>query len=269
MPDELAQSDWNAMIMHYLGLDHIGHKAGPNSPNMLPKQQEMDSIVRLIYEAMESSDHHANTLLILAGDHGMNAGGNHGGSGPGETEPALVLASPKFKSMKDVDHRDCPASPEEGTEFRYYDFIEQSDLVPTLAALMGMPVSRNSLGILARQVLGLWQPHQRCELLYQNAKQVLGIVHAAFGAATFQDQVASNQRTEEISDFITCEGKSEGLEGLACRWSQVEHLTGRAKTDSERLSRTLHEVRDTTNTSIISRSLALLDSICDGHANHV
>ena len=27
---ELSQSDWNGMFMHYLGLDHIGHKLGPN-----------------------------------------------------------------------------------------------------------------------------------------------------------------------------------------------------------------------------------------------
>ena len=26
---ELQQQDWNGMIMHYLGLDHIGHKTGP------------------------------------------------------------------------------------------------------------------------------------------------------------------------------------------------------------------------------------------------
>jgi ethanolaminephosphotransferase len=26
---ELENDDWNAMIMHYLGLDHIGHKSGP------------------------------------------------------------------------------------------------------------------------------------------------------------------------------------------------------------------------------------------------
>lgn len=26
---ELSQNDWSAFIMHYLGLDHIGHKAGP------------------------------------------------------------------------------------------------------------------------------------------------------------------------------------------------------------------------------------------------
>jgi ethanolaminephosphotransferase len=29
IPEELLNSDWNAMILHYLGLDHIGHKAGP------------------------------------------------------------------------------------------------------------------------------------------------------------------------------------------------------------------------------------------------
>lgn len=29
IPSELNRSDWNGMIMHYLGLDHIGHKSGP------------------------------------------------------------------------------------------------------------------------------------------------------------------------------------------------------------------------------------------------
>jgi len=28
--DELRAKDWDAWIMHYLGLDHIGHKTGPN-----------------------------------------------------------------------------------------------------------------------------------------------------------------------------------------------------------------------------------------------
>lgn len=36
VPGELLNKDWNAMIMHYLGLDHIGHKAGPrrSSPQL-------------------------------------------------------------------------------------------------------------------------------------------------------------------------------------------------------------------------------------------
>jgi ethanolaminephosphotransferase len=29
VPRELRGGDWDAMILHYLGLDHIGHKAGP------------------------------------------------------------------------------------------------------------------------------------------------------------------------------------------------------------------------------------------------
>lgn len=29
VPDELLREDWSAFILHYLGLDHIGHKSGP------------------------------------------------------------------------------------------------------------------------------------------------------------------------------------------------------------------------------------------------
>jgi len=27
--DELKNDDWNTLVLHYLGLDHIGHKGGP------------------------------------------------------------------------------------------------------------------------------------------------------------------------------------------------------------------------------------------------
>ncbi|KAL8694507.1 MAG: hypothetical protein Q9218_000837 [Villophora microphyllina] len=30
IPAQLQRDDWNGMILHYLGLDHIGHKMGPN-----------------------------------------------------------------------------------------------------------------------------------------------------------------------------------------------------------------------------------------------
>ena len=29
IPGELLNDDWAGLIMHYLGLDHIGHKSGP------------------------------------------------------------------------------------------------------------------------------------------------------------------------------------------------------------------------------------------------
>lgn len=30
IPDELENEDWSTLVLHYLGLDHIGHKAGPS-----------------------------------------------------------------------------------------------------------------------------------------------------------------------------------------------------------------------------------------------
>ena len=58
---------------------------------MVPKQQEMDAVVKQIYEAMATKDYLNSTLLVLLGDHGMNDAGNHGGSAPGR--PHQLLSS--------------------------------------------------------------------------------------------------------------------------------------------------------------------------------
>jgi ethanolaminephosphotransferase len=168
VPEELRNDDWNTMVLHYLGLDHIGHKAGPrrqeylvpslrndanfSSPNMVPKQREMDAVVSQIYEAIETKDHFHSTLLVLIGDHGMNDAGNHGGSTPGETSPALVFISPKLKRIGSVYGAPAPFQ----DDFQYYSTIEQSDIAPTLGGLLGFPVPRNNLGAFVPEFLPLW-----------------------------------------------------------------------------------------------------------------
>lgn len=158
------------MIMHYLGLDHIGHKTGPKGqvhresrlmkhanfdvrPQMIPKQVEMDGIVQLIYEAIKSKEGLESTLLVLAGDHGMNDAGNHGGSAEGETSPALVFISPKFMTIS--NGHPCPLYLPHG-RYNYYESVEQSDIAPTLAALLGFPVPLNNMGVLISKFLPLW-----------------------------------------------------------------------------------------------------------------
>jgi hypothetical protein len=37
-------------------LDHIGHLSGPNSELMIPKQKQMDNIVKLMYEKLLEKD---------------------------------------------------------------------------------------------------------------------------------------------------------------------------------------------------------------------
>jgi ethanolaminephosphotransferase len=119
---------------------------------MIPKQREMDSIVSQIYEAIETQDYLKSTLLILCGDHGMNDAGNHGGSAPGETSPALVFVSPKLKAI--AARLEVPAKFQE--DFQYYTTIEQSDIAPTLGALLGFPVPRNNLGAFIPNFLPFW-----------------------------------------------------------------------------------------------------------------
>jgi ethanolaminephosphotransferase len=124
---------------------------------MIPKQQEMDNIVRDIYSAIENEDHLSKTLFVLCGDHGMNEGGNHGGSAAGETSPALVFMSPKLKDLTQRTDKASPTKPKDGGgEFEYYRMVKQSDIAPTLAGLLGFPVPRNNLGVFIKEMLDFW-----------------------------------------------------------------------------------------------------------------
>lgn len=120
---------------------------------MLPKQKEMDGIVEQIYTAIETQKHLQDTLLVLCGDHGMNDAGNHGGSAPGETSPALVFMSPKFRKIFAGDESPIAAT----DEFQFYETVEQSDIAPTLAGLLGFPVPRNNLGNFIHQFFPMWR----------------------------------------------------------------------------------------------------------------
>ncbi|KAK5654153.1 hypothetical protein OQA88_7584 [Cercophora sp. LCS_1] len=205
--DELKNDDWNTMILHYLGLDHIGHKGGPRSVHMIPKQREMDGIVRQIFNAIESEPHLQSTLFIVCGDHGMNDAGNHGASSPGETSPALVFLSPKLKALKSSAQAPLPDT----EDFQYYTAVEQSDIAPSLAALLGFPIPKNNLGALIPDFLPLWANREdQAQLLMQNANQILDIITAAFGSQILD----AHSQTD-------CSNPESDYGELACKWRDV------------------------------------------------
>ncbi|EDO45110.1 predicted protein [Nematostella vectensis] len=96
---ELSSKDWDVMILHYLGLDHIGHLAGPSSPLIGPKLQEMDDILRDIHRNLIHWDQEMGThsAIVLCGDHGMSDSGSHGGASLPETLTPLVFLSSRLK----------------------------------------------------------------------------------------------------------------------------------------------------------------------------
>lgn len=52
-PDENKKPTFDFLVLHYLGLDHIGHLEGARSPKIKPKLIEMDEVVKKIYTAMQ------------------------------------------------------------------------------------------------------------------------------------------------------------------------------------------------------------------------
>ncbi|PYH66052.1 mannose-ethanolamine phosphotransferase LAS21 [Aspergillus vadensis CBS 113365] len=209
---ELSRDDWSAFIMHYLGLDHIGHKAGPQSPYMTTKQQEMDSIVANIYTSMEQQQHLQSTLFVLCGDHGMNDAGNHGGSSVGETSPALLFISPKFQALDIL--RQSPT--DSHSDFQYYRTVEQTDITPTLAGLLGLPIPLNSLGVFIPELLDLWETRsQRIDVLLSNSRQILRKMKETF----------PNHNFDISSVKFACDtGPLVGVDLALCAWFRVNIL---------------------------------------------
>ncbi|KAG7660734.1 LAS21 [[Candida] subhashii] len=166
--------EWDGLILHYLGLDHIGHKGGPESVYMKPKHQEMDEVLTRLYEYVELRKQKENEdiLIVLMGDHGMNEIGNHGGSSTGETSSAMVLISPKVNQEK----REAPLP--NNDEYSYYHKISQIDLVPTLSTLLNFPIPKNSLGVISKEVLDLWPQEDRIRVLIENCKQIMQLYEA-------------------------------------------------------------------------------------------
>lgn len=47
-----ACNDWDLMILHYLGLDHIGHVQGPHGDAMPSKIREMDLVLQKVVSGL-------------------------------------------------------------------------------------------------------------------------------------------------------------------------------------------------------------------------
>ncbi|APA15144.1 hypothetical protein sscle_14g099140 [Sclerotinia sclerotiorum 1980 UF-70] len=129
------KADWDVMFAHYLGVDHAGHRYGPNHPAMTSKLQQMDIMIRGLVDKLDD-----DTLLVIMGDHGMDGKGDHGGESDDEVEAALWMYS-----KKGIFGRTDPTfvTPPQNAKTRP---VNQIDLVPTLALLLGLPIPFNNLG---------------------------------------------------------------------------------------------------------------------------
>ncbi|MCJ1403816.1 mannose-ethanolamine phosphotransferase gpi13 [Xylographa trunciseda] len=178
---------WDVLFAHFLGVDHAGHRYGPNHPAMTAKLLQMDVILRQLIESLDDQ-----TLLVVMGDHGMDAKGDHGGESDDEVEAALWMYSKKgiFGRSK-TEYVNPPATAKERA-------VAQIDLVPTLSLLLGMPIPFNNLGApIEEAFIGSSEPQ------WQN----LAIVNALTGAQIhkYQDEYTQARGLDEDTTSLVQE----------------------------------------------------------------
>ncbi|KQK02046.1 GPI ethanolamine phosphate transferase 2 isoform X2 [Brachypodium distachyon] len=176
---ELDAKDWDALILHYLGLDHVGHTGGRRSVLMTKKLKEMDDVIRRIHTAsMSLQDSPDRTLLVVVSDHGMTEGGNHGGSSYEETDSLALFIGHSVESSY--------CSP--------YDQKEalQVDLAPTLALLFGIPIPKNNIGILLPELVNSLTDDQKLRSLELNSWQIVRLLQEQLPAICFEHCINPN-----------------------------------------------------------------------------
>ncbi|GAB0089939.1 GPI ethanolamine phosphate transferase 2 [Sergentomyia squamirostris] len=133
--NELKHPDWKMMILHYLGLDHIGHAEGPFSSKIPGKLKEMDEVAsKIVFEMTRwNAKTHLPALFFVTGDHGMRDTGGHGGSSAPEITVPLVAIS-----------TNC------STSGKLYN---QIDFAATLSVLLGLAIPSSSIGNLIPELL--------------------------------------------------------------------------------------------------------------------
>ncbi|KAM3720914.1 GPI ethanolamine phosphate transferase [Dirofilaria immitis] len=146
--NELTKSDWTVLIAHFLGVDHCGHKYGPDHPEMSKKLKQMNEMLAKVVDSLDDS-----TLLLVMGDHGMTNNGDHGGDGPLETDAALFMFAKKKLIF---------AKPPES--------ISQVDIVPTISLLLDSPIPYSNIGTLIDCTI---KPEHRALAISSNIEQMM------------------------------------------------------------------------------------------------
>uniref|UniRef100_A0A182IPJ6 GPI ethanolamine phosphate transferase 1 n=1 Tax=Anopheles atroparvus TaxID=41427 RepID=A0A182IPJ6_ANOAO len=149
------------LFLHLLGLDTAGHVHKPQSElfteNLITVDKGIESIVQLLDRATGND---GRTAYIFTSDHGMTDQGSHGSGHPLETETPFLAWGAGFSHWKASDPRGLDER--QATDVLALDGnripvhqINQADVAPLMAAVLGISVPKNSFGKLPRSLLNV------------------------------------------------------------------------------------------------------------------
>uniref|UniRef100_A0A3Q1CF02 GPI ethanolamine phosphate transferase 1 n=1 Tax=Amphiprion ocellaris TaxID=80972 RepID=A0A3Q1CF02_AMPOC len=168
--------DKNVFFLHLLGIDTNGHAHRPMSQEYLDNIALVDTgVAELVSMVEDFFGNDGRTAYVFTADHGMTNWGSHGAGHPSETLTPLVVWGAGVHNAQKVTepqpYNDGYLQDWKLEHLRRVD-VNQADIAPLMASLIGVPIPVNSVGVLP--LLYLNNSGQfKAESMYTNAIQVL------------------------------------------------------------------------------------------------
>uniref|UniRef100_A0A3Q3LJZ6 GPI ethanolamine phosphate transferase 1 n=1 Tax=Labrus bergylta TaxID=56723 RepID=A0A3Q3LJZ6_9LABR len=168
--------DRNVFFLHLLGIDTNGHAHRPMSKEYLDNIALVDTgVAEMVSIIEEFFDNDGRTSYVFTSDHGMTNWGSHGAGHPSETLTPLVAWGAGVNSA----HKVTEPQPYDDGYLQEWNLqhtrrvdVNQADIAPLMASLIGVPFPLNSVGVLP--LLYLNNSDQfKAESMYTNAIQIL------------------------------------------------------------------------------------------------
>lgn len=187
--------EWDVLIGHFLGVDHAGHRYGPDHYAMKEKLEQMNAVIEDTIAKIDDK-----TLLVVMGDHGMDRTGNHGGDSADELESTIFFYSKgkQFVNKKSPDHYDV------SNRAANYRTVNQIDLVPTISLLLGLPIPFNNLGFPIDEVFASDADLARAS--YLTVQQILRFHNES---AEVQGDPKIAEKYQYLMDYYATHGKNK------------------------------------------------------------
>ncbi|XP_063306628.1 GPI ethanolamine phosphate transferase 1 [Pelobates fuscus] len=162
-------------FLHLLGLDTNGHAHRPGSREYKENVRKVDEGVKEIVELIEAFyGNDDKTAFIFTSDHGMTDWGSHGAGHPSETLTPLVAwgAGVHYPRRITLQHVGDTFSKQWKLDGLDRLDVNQADVAPLMASLIGVPYPLNSVGILPVEYLNSSDLF-KAESMLTNALQIL------------------------------------------------------------------------------------------------
>ncbi|XP_041423590.1 GPI ethanolamine phosphate transferase 1 isoform X2 [Xenopus laevis] len=160
-------------FLHLLGLDTNGHAHKPGSREYKENVKKVDEGIKemaLLFEDFYGNDD--KTAYIFTSDHGMTDWGSHGAGHPSETLTPLVAWGAGVHYPRKVQEQYEQDSKAWKLEHLKRIDVNQADVAPLMASLIGIPYPLNSVGVLPVAYLNNSELF-RAESMLTNALQIL------------------------------------------------------------------------------------------------